>query len=299
MAQGNVMTLPLHLRANDMKKHILSIDSRFRQNPTTTHASNYYFQLPTPIKNVLRIRITSVEFPNNYPFFHDDRGNASFRVLNMSGSDVNTTIITIPDGNYTAVEMASTINELFSKNGIGWLGAVFDFIAGKFVFSGNTYFGIDTMYNTIDRPFDYGLGYYLGFSRKFYKGIKSPVEQKWSITSDFCASFNGDNYFFLKMNDFDCVQHATDSTEVRALAKIVLRDAKSYMAFDDYSSEHAKEVVFKAPQNLSRLHIQLLDLYGNELELGGTNHSFSIEVLEIQNMSLYNSIRESLTTIYS
>lgn len=300
MAEGNVMTLPILLRANDIKKHILSIDSRFRQNPTSSTSSNYYFQLPSTIKNVLRIRITSLEFPNNYPFFHAGRSNVSLRILNMSGGIVNSSIITIPDGNYTAADMEATLNILFAKNGIGWLNAKFDFITGKYEFRGNKYFGLDTMYDTLDRPFDYGLGYYLGYSRDFFKATQiSDASGLYAMTGDFCASFNGDNYLFLKINDFDCVRHTTDRTEVRALAKFILRDPKTYMAFDDYASEHAKEVVFKAPQNLSRLHIQILDPYGEQLELVGTNHSFSIEVLEIQNMSLYNSIRESLTTRYS
>jgi hypothetical protein len=300
MAEGNVMTLPILLRANDIQKHILSIDSRFRQNPTNSTSSNYYFQLPSPIKNVLRIRITSLEFPNNYPFFHASRSNVSFRILNMSGGIVNTSVITIPDGNYTAADMEATLNILFAKHGIGWLNAKFDFITGKYEFRGNKYFGLDTMYDTIERPFDYGLGYYLGYSRNFFKAtLLSDASGVYFMTGDFCASFNGDNYLFLKINDFDCVRHTTDLTEVRALAKFILRDPKTYMAFDDYASEHAKEVVFKSPQNLSRLHIQILDPYGEQLELIGTNHSFSIEVLEIQNMSLYNSIRESLTTRYS
>ena len=293
------MTLPLHLRANDIKKHILSIDSRFRQNPTTTSSSNYYFQLPTPVKNVLRIRISALEFPNNYPFFHAGRSNVSVRILNMSGTSVNTTIITIPDGNYTAADMEGVLNDTFQRKGMTWLNVKFDFTTGKFDFSGNRYFGLDTMYDTIERPFDYGLGYYLGFSRNFYKSYRSSdAPGVYVLTSDFCGSFNGDNYIFLKMNDYECVQHATDSTEVRALAKIILRDPKTYMAFDDYASEHAKEVVFKAPQNISRLHIQILDPYGEEIELVGTNHSISIEILEIQNMTLYNSIRESLATHY-
>lgn len=300
MAEGNVMTLPILLRANDIQKHILSIDSRFRQNPTSSTASNYYFQLPSPIKNVLRIRITSLEFPNNYPFFHAGRSNVTFRILHMAERNVNTTVITIPDGNYTAADMEATLNILFAKNGISWLNAKFDFITGKYEFRGNKYFGLDTMYETIDRPFDYGLGYYLGYSRDFFKAtLLSDASGMYSMTGDLCASFNGDNYLFLKINDFDCVRHTTDLTEVRALAKFILRDPKTYMAFDDYASEHAKEVVFKSPQNLSRLHIQILDPYGEQLELVGTNHSFSIEVLEIQNMSLYNSIRESLTTRYS
>lgn len=298
MADGTVMSLPLHLRANDIKKHILSIDSRFRQNPTSTASSNYFFQLPTPIKNVLRIRMTSLEFPNNYPFFHAGRSNVSFRILYMSGGYAKTSVITIPDGNYTAADMVNALTTIFQTSGLSWMNVIFDFITGKFTFRGNTYFGIDTMYDTIDRPFDYGFGYYLGFLRNFYKASRDP-SGTYLVNSDFSASFNGDNYLFVKINDFECVQHSTDTTDVRAFAKVILRDPKSYVAFDDYASDIAKEVVFKAPQNLSRLHIQILDPYGEEIELAGTNHSFALEILEIQNMTLYNSIRESLATQYS
>lgn len=282
--------LPFLMRANDIKKHIISIDSRFRQNPTASSSSNYYYQLLTPIKNVLRIRNTSFEFPNNYPFFHSGRSNVTFRVLNLSGAFVTTTVITIPEGNYSAADMVAVINAMFKNNGLSWLSVAFEFITGKYVFSGNLYFGIDTMYGTYERPFDYGLGYYLGFTRNFYKSSK--VGATFTLKSDFPASFNGDNYIFLKVNDYECVQHMTDTTDVKALAKIILRDPKSYMAFDDYASEHAKEVVFKAPQNISRLHVQIVDAYGNEIELDGTNHSFSLEVLEILNISLYESVRE-------
>jgi len=293
------MSLPLLLRGNDIQRHIISIDSRFRQNPTTSLSSDYYFQLPTAIKNVLRIRMTSLEFPNNYPFFNSERSNVSFRILNISGGSAVSNVLTLPEGNYTAADMESTLRELIQKGGISWLSVAFNYITGKFDFSGSKYFGVDTTYASLDRPFDYGLGYYLGFSRNIHKALRADSSGTFVLSSDYCASFNGDNYFFIKINDYNCVRHATDTTEVNALAKIILRDAKAYMAFDDYASEHAKEVVFKAPQNISRLHVQILDPYGEQIVLVGTNHSFSIEVLEIVNMSLYNSIRESLTTRYS
>lgn len=243
--------------------------------------------------------MTSLEFPNNYPFFNSERSNVSFRILNISGGSAVSNVLTLPEGNYTAADMESTLRELIQKGGLSWLSVAFNYITGKFDFSGSKYFGVDTTYASLDRPFDYGLGYYLGFSRNIHKALRADSSGTFVLSSDYCASFNGDNYFFIKINDYNCVRHATDTTEVNALAKIILRDAKAYMAFDDYASEHAKEVVFKAPQNLSRLHVQILDPYGEQIVLVGTNHSFSIEVLEIVNMSLYNSIRESLTTRYS
>jgi len=294
------MSLPFELRANDIKKYLLSIDSRFRQNKTSSTSANYYIQLPTPIKNVLRIRMTSFEFPNNYPFFHSGRSNVSFRVLYMSGGSAKTAVITIPDGNYSAADLQTMLVNVLQQNGLSWMTISFNYATGGFAFYGNTYFGIDTIYGSIDRPFDYGLGYYLGFSRDFYKASLVPdTSGTYQLNAEFCASFDGDNYIFVKINDYECVQHFTDTTELRAFAKIILRDGKSNMAFDDYSSELAKEVVFKSPQNLSRLHIQIVDLYGENIELVGTNHSFTLEVLEIQNMTLYNSVRESLTTKYS
>jgi len=294
------MSLPLELRANDIQKHILSIDSRFRQNPLTTNASNYYIQLPTPIKNVLRIRMTALEFPNNYPSFFSGRKNVSFCVLTVSGGVTNVAPVKIPDGVYTAVDMYTELNTIFAADGIPWVVASFDFVVGKFRFRGSRPFAFDTTYQSLDRPFDYGLGYYLGFPRGVLNAIPNPdVSGEYILKGEFTASFNGDNYILMKINDFECVRHTTSSTDVRAFAKIILRDPKTYVAFDDYASKHAKEVVFKAPQNLSRLHIQVLDPYGDELALTGINHSFSIEVLEIQNMSLYNSIRESLSLKYS
>jgi hypothetical protein len=65
------------------------------------------------------------------------------------------------------------------------------------------------------------------------------------------------------------------------------------MAYDDYASQHAKEVVFPTPQDLSRLHVQLLDAYGCPIDFGSSHISFSIEVLEIMNLSLYNTVRDA------
>lgn len=309
---ATVLNVPLKLRVNDIERHIINVDSRFRDSPAVSTSSNFYFTLLTPVRNVLRVRITSIEFPNNYHIFTAKRRNTTLEVYYMCVGSPTTTCmsqsITIPDGNYTAGDMVDALNAAFAATTtVAWLTVAFDEVTGTFTFSGNQYFGIYTAGEGFDRPYDYGLGYYLGLTRKLHKATGSGTA--WSLSSDQCAYFAGDPYVFLCLNDFHCVRQTVqiydvagrnrlDAADFQALAKIVLREPKNYMAFDDYASQHVKEVVFPSPVDLSRLRIQVLDPYGEIMDLCSSQISFSIEVLEVKNASLYNTIRDSLALHY-
>ena len=288
--------VPFQLQATDINRHILNVDSRFREGGGTS--SDFFFRLLTPVKNVLRIRITSIELPNNYYIFSKGRRNITIRVLHGAGLSLSK-LITIPAGNYTAYDMVTAVNAAAPT----WLNVAFDLVAGAFTFTGTQVFALDTAIAgvspalTWDRPFDYGLGYNMGFSR----GIFDPVVvgAKYVMTSDQCATFAGDPYMFLKINDFDCVLQTIRGSDFTALAKIVIKEPKNYMTFDDYASQHAKEVVFPTPQDLSRLRVQLLDAYGEIVDMCSSQISFSIEVLEIMNLSLYNTVRDAFAVGWS
>jgi hypothetical protein len=299
--------LGLKLRVNDIERHIINVDSRFRDSPAVSTSSNFYFTLLTPVRNVLRVRITSIEFPNNYHIFTAKRRNTTVDVYYLSGGIGMSYPITIPDGNYTAGDMVDAINAILTGSPVSWLSVAFDEVTGSFTFSGNQTFGIYTAGEGFDRPYDYGLGYYIGLSRKLHKATGGG--SVWSVTSDQCAYFAGDPYVFLCLNDFHCVRQTVqiydtagrnrlDAANFQALAKVVLREPKNYMAFDDYASQHVKEVVFPSPVDLNRLKIQVLDPYGEIMDLCSSQISFSIEVLEVKNASLYNTIRESLALHY-
>ncbi len=305
--------IPLKLRANDVVRHVINIDSRFRDPVRDSTASDFFFSLLSPVKNVLRIRISSIEFPNNYPFFTPLRKNVSLRIgYTIAPSDVRFVTLVIETGNYTAKDMVDTLNSIFTSaqsNGslpAGMnLSTDFSEITGKFTFSATRSFTLDTTINSFDRQFDYGLGYYLGFTRGVHSSL-NPISGKFSLLSDWCASFQGDNYLLLQVNDFACVAQTittNDSTwtpegkekeELVALGKIVLREPKNYMTYDDYAGLHAKEVVFPSPTDLSRLRIRILDPYGNVIDMCSAQFSFSLEVLEIRNLSVYNAVRDSL-----
>jgi hypothetical protein len=293
---GNVFDVPFELRANDIVRHIINIDSRFRDSPTLSTSSNFYYSLLSPVRNVLRARITSIEFPNNYPVFTAARHNVSFRVFYMVGGNPAIYVVVVPDGNYSAGDMETTINATLAAGGLTWLSVLFDPIAGRFTFTGNQYFAVDTTWDSYDRPFDYGLGYYLGFSRKLHR---SATVTPFVVTSDQCAHFAGDNYVFLRLNDWSCVRQTVGDNDFTAMAKIVLREPKDHMAFDDYASQHAKEVTFPNPTDLTRFKVQLLDPYGELMDMCSSQFSFSVEVLEVKNPALYNMIRDSMALRYS
>ena len=301
--------VPFQLQATDIKKHILNVDSRFREAGGSS--SDFYFRLLSPVKNILRVRITSIETPNNYYIFSKIRRNVTLRIMYgvvvpLSDPLVysNSKDITIPEGNYSAFNMVDGVNAAAATAGLPWLKVRFDLITGKFVFYTipSTYFALDTALEDVlspitwNRPYDYGLGYNMGFSSGIFDsdfGVDISGNPCQVVVSDQFAYFAGDIYHFLKVNDFDCIRQTHRGSDFMALAKVIIRDPKNYMTYDDYASQHAKEVTFPTPQDLSRLHVQLLDMYGEPVEMGSAQLSFSIEVLEIMNLSLYNTIRDA------
>ena len=303
--------IPFQLRAGDIVKHVINIDSRFRESPDVSSSSKFYFRLLTPIRNVLRIRITSIEFPNNYYIFSQGRRNVSINIVGPAG----TCKVVLPDGNYSACELRDALNTYIQPL-FPWLTISFNSLTGKFRFlsTGNTTFSVDTVCSeglTFDRPFDYGLGYNMGFSRGVHDAEGPDASGNYMVDSDHFASFVGDQYVFLKINNFDCVRQTVNipytptnnhtlydrptmnGNDFTALAKIVLRDPKDYMTYDDYSSGQAKEVTFPAPYDLSRFKIQVLDPYGIPVEMDTSQFSFSLEVLEVRNLKLYNTLRNA------
>ena len=295
--------VPFQLQATDIKRHILNVDSRFREPGGTS--SEFYFRLLAPVKNVLRVRITSIEFPNNYYMFNTNRRNISLRILYGPGL-VSSLLLTIPPGNYSAYDIVDRLNALLrGAGGLPWLVISFSRTTGRYTFTGTQVFAVDTVIDgsspplTWNREFDYGLGYNMGFSRGIFDSGSPDASGNRRITSDQMGFFAGDSYVLLKINDFDCVLQTIRGSDFTALAKIVVRAQKNYMSFDDYGSQHAKEVVFPTPQDLSRLRVQLLDAYGEAIDMGSSQISFSIEVLEIMNLSLYNTVRDAFAVGWS
>jgi hypothetical protein len=100
------------INSNDLRKRIINVDSRFRadkSSPTT----DFTFKVEHPYKNLIRLRVASVEIPNmSYTF---TKNNNSFII---KAYDINSIVrkvtITIEPGNYTSSELISTIQSLLN-----------------------------------------------------------------------------------------------------------------------------------------------------------------------------------------
>jgi hypothetical protein len=303
-ASAGALDLPLELRANDIRRVIVNIDSQFRDNPRGSTAGDFWIRLLSPLRNILRIRVTSIELPNNYKFF--TAGRQYTTVTFVKGATTYT--VTIPDGNYTAGDMVDALTAgAAAFLDLSGMTVEFSEITGKFTFCAPFAFSINTVPGSKNRPFSYGLGWFLGFSYGAHTATAAGGGGTYCLVSDGCANFAGDNYLLLKVNDYDCVTQTVavypeglpaQENAITALAKLVLREPKNYMTFDDYASQHIKEVVFQNPRDLVRFHVQLLDAYGDPVDMCTAQFSFSIEALEVLNPSLYDTVRDSIMLRY-
>jgi hypothetical protein len=78
---------------------------------------------------------------------------------------------------------------------------------------------------------------------------------------------------------------------LQCLAKIIIREDKFSIIYDDGSTLMANEIIFPSPTDLKYLNVQLLDPYGEVVDLNSMNFSFSIEITEVLNTSLYDFYR--------
>jgi hypothetical protein len=306
------------INSNDLRKRILNIDSRFRTSYLDS-STNFSFQLEHPYKNIIRLRVASIEIPNMFYVFSNIKHNISFTIKAYDIADIpRETIISIPEGNYTSQEIINLIqSELdmkfktpygifinislnpntakvtFTHNGVSTFPVTSSLIVPT---QSAKPFVLDFLSNTNfkNRQHNFGLGYNLGFRKKNYKTTLSSSDtsiQTHYITSEACIDVVGDTYMFLSINDLHTVEQKTNNNYLQTLAKIIIREEKHCVIYDDGGTLLSNEIIFPSPIDLKILNIQLLDPYGDIIDLCGMNFSFSLEITEVLNTRLYDFYR--------
>jgi hypothetical protein len=171
-------------------------------------------------------------------------------------------------------------------------------ITNKFIiYSPNSkQFQLDFTPPTIREPYNNGLGYNLGFERLTYPDpyLAPVVIIPTSYTAESFPDLYGDSYVYLAINDYAVIEHQDfRQTFFPAFAKIMLPfDSKNQVVQDiDLLNVVQREYNFLQPINLQKLTVKLLDAYGNIIDLKGANWSFTLEIQEILNPSLYEKLR--------
>ena len=212
----------------------ISIDSRFRPNYCNSKSSDYDVVLPSMQKNVISMRMTSIELPITYYAISQYNGNATCLIIDLS-NNTSGWVLTLPDGNYeqiwaknsnaadielamnAAIKIAVPVtidsNGAVTPNPLGTLLTAndltfqVDHISGRSIFlamsGGQLYpygfilrFNVDNNGNiNSNGNLQIQLGWQLGYRKAEYSSVTQAVSEGICLIS-------GPRYAFIAINDY-------------------------------------------------------------------------------------------------
>jgi len=86
---------------------LIHLDSQFRQSTIAGTATDYTLDLSDPLKNVLSLRLYSIQIPFSWYIIDAQYNNNVFWITTIAGGNIQ---ILMPSGNYTSTTFVNTLN---------------------------------------------------------------------------------------------------------------------------------------------------------------------------------------------
>lgn len=284
---------------NPLKKRIvkknLNIDSKFRDNYFSNLSSNFNFNLPMNMNNVVQMQLSAIELPTTYYAISKQIGN-NFFTITVNGT--TTTTINLPTGNYTQTTIMDAINyQLSLATDASFSEVVFAINLENGSGSGQTMVGLAPSSSSItefelnfqtdnkgnkdpNTPMPLKLGWLLGFRNGFYANSLNYV-------SEGIVDVSGPKYLFLVVDDYNnnvnnSFYSAFNSSLLNKniLARISL--TSQHNSFSTLQQNNLNIVTtpreYFGPVNIQTLNIQLLDEYGRIIDLNNMDFSLCLNL---------------------
>lgn len=271
-----------------MENLLINIDSRFRNKNLYTNAGKFTFNLSNKIRDVMYIRLSSIEIPNLYFTFSEKKDNTKFIITTNN----NTYDVHIDEGFYDSSQLLQNIQDILDPIP-GSLTIKLNLANGYVTFESNTNFSINFSNNGLYPS----LGYQLGFRHNNYSSQTKTVNGKVIkyIRGESQLDVIGDNYLFLKVNDYGLIYNFINSDNVNTnetintyLGKVIMSVNKAEKNFDN-NNFITKKHIFRQPTNISKFDIELLDPLNRLVDLVYMDFSFTLEVGVIYDKSVYDN----------
>ena len=284
------------------KKKYWNIDTRFHddydnyaQTVSGSLSRWFTFTMPQPINDVKSIYVTNLELPMSFYNISAAFGNNVMKV--------NDKLLTIPDGTYnTAASLKSAF--VTALSGLSLSSVNFDVSSNGIVsFSTSSALGLNfavkpsNTCNTVTNPtvgataeFDKfnvksKLGWLLGFRDISYNLISGQTKYAENM-----LDLNNPKYVYLAVDEFS---NGTQSSFISPMPmSIINKNILARIALD--TSHYGMGTILPANQyngfllsdrrsyngkvNLQKLKLQLVNEYGNAVNLNGLDFSFSLEI---------------------
>jgi hypothetical protein len=280
------------------KSYFLNIDTKFaddfnnnRLNPScanTYNMANYTITLPEKMNEVTGMMVRNVEIPQVFYNVSSALGNNIIKIT----SGGFTTVITIPDGNYTNTTLVNALNALFlaNKNANGGyliydisnnLSTIQTDASGGFILD----FAVSPD-GTFDKyNFKSKLGWILGFRQLTYT-----IPPSSRIYSESFVNLLGPKYLYLTIDEFSKGNNSSfsgvlPSSLIRKniIAKLCLNQQLypfgSILPANNHNGFLLSDLrTYNGKIDIQKLNVQLVDENGNTVNMNGCDFSFCLEL---------------------
>ena len=255
-----------------------SIDTRFADQ-VYDGTGDFMIRMPSTLRNVIRIALTSVEIPLVEYTFSERHGNLRI-----------TTSLSIPAGNYTAAGLETAVATTTGFT------CTYDVSTNRFTLGAGTYNLLSPDATIAARTKDWGLGFNLGF-KKSQLDAAGNITLGSSTVAPNSPSLGPAAYYLLQLQCPDMMDNTIHRVSaggtVPAFAKLVLRSGFYQVQFDDGANLVRKENTFAQPTSIASLRVRLVDAYGSTVDMGDTDWSMTFEVMEVVSSNLYGELNRA------
>jgi len=273
------------------KLYLHSLDSRFADMREDQN-STFRLVLPYPLKNIMRVRLASIELPLVEYMFSEQYGNLTFSVNLDSNGFVSMQSI-IP-GNYTPQELVTVIQTNLKLIDNGFSCVLNSYTNTCTIKHSSKSFILNMLSSTnstvANRPSFWGLGYYLGFRQSSLTSNLN-TDGSYSLTGTSPINTDPNQYYLLQLYYPDSIVNVwhryQDKSYIEAFAKVILKNGAYTITYDDNSNMVRKEFTFLAPVTMSQIKVKLLNPYGESINMLNTEWSVTLEITEIVNSKTY------------
>jgi len=294
---------------NPLKKRTLNkninIDTRFRSNYSTTDSCNFHATLPTTIRNVLTMALSSVELPTTFYNVSSKYGNNYFFLdiayKNESNEDLTSrSLFEIPSGKYNSSGILTMMNAVLLDMGAPFSQLVFTVNVSS-TGSGTGLFQITGEENITNIALDFSSGKNaINIADKQCTGFETELPRKFgwilgfrngtytdsiSHISEGILDLSGNRYLYLAIDDFN---HNVDNNffgmfehsllNKAVLARIPVKSGEFSIVTTTSLASIFPVRSYYGPVNITKLNIQLLDEYGCVIDLNHMDFSFCLSL---------------------
>jgi hypothetical protein len=268
----------------------IHLNSCFREKYYNSNPCDFNYIFPSEIKNIVSLRLASIEIPNSWYLFSHIKKNNRFKIeMNICDKCFVFNIV-VPDGNYDSDTLVAYLNKTYfseskTDTNLKYIKISINELNFKTRFEllkdapSKTKFTLHFVEENTNNLMD-TLGWALGFRLGKYVDINEQIQ------SEGLFDGGGDRYIFFCLNDYQYNKNESNlvcfeetSIEEDVLAKIPMINGKLCLIVNDNATNSFTKVrSYNGPITLKKFHIRVLDKFGDIINLNNMDFSFTLEL---------------------